>query len=125
MNLADKQLALFMTRGMSLEQWNKLGSLDREIKPYNRLAKEFKKIFIFSYGHKDDKLFRSSLQENVHIICRNKYIPSLLYSFLIPFIHNKILKNIDILKTNQMDGSWAPLIVKVLYKKFFYCSLWV
>lgn len=118
MDLKDKQLGLFMTRGMSLEQWNKLGSLAREIKPYNKLAIEFKKIYIFSYGLKDDKLFRSSLQENIQIIGRNKYIPSLLYSFLIPLIHNKILKNIDILKTNQMDGSWAAVLSKKIHKKF-------
>lgn len=118
MDLKDKQLGLFMTRGMSLEQWNKIGSLDREIKPYNKLAIEFKKIYIFSYGLNDDKFFRSSLQENIHIIDRYKYIPSLLYSFLLPFIHKKILKDIDIFKTNQMDGSWTAVLSKKIYNKF-------
>ena len=37
----DMKLALFFTCGMSLEKWAKIGSLSREIKPYQMLAKKF------------------------------------------------------------------------------------
>ncbi len=118
MGLSGKNFGLFMTRGMSLGKWAQIGTLEREIKPYNNLAKSFNTIYIFSYGLDDSQIFSAKLVENVKVVDRSRYVPVLLYSFLIPFIHRKILKNIDIFKTNQMDGSWAAVLAKKLYKKF-------
>lgn len=117
MGLQDKNLGLFMTRGMSLEKWAKLGTLAREIKPYNELAKDFKTIYIFSYGRRDSTLFAKDLASNLKVLPRPRHISVFLYSLLLPFIQKKTLKNIDILKTNQMDGSWAAVLAKKMYKK--------
>ncbi len=38
-------------------------------------------------------------------------------SFLVPFKIKHKLKNIDLLKTNQLMGSWIPIILKLLIKK--------
>jgi len=117
--LKEKTLALFFTRGISLREWDKRGLLDREVALYNNLAKSFKKIYFFTYGDKEDLDYREYLAENVIVIpnttslFRNKN----LYSFMLPFIHRKVLKQVDILKTNQMDGSWAAVIAKKLFKK--------
>lgn len=116
--LGKKTLALFFTRGMSLKEWDNRGLLDREIKWYNQLAKFFKRIYFFTYGNKGDLEYQELLAENIVIVpnssrLRNKNI----YSFLLPFIHRETLRKVDILKTNQMDGSWAAVIVKKLFKK--------
>ena len=39
-----------MTPGMSLEQWQSLGQLSRELNIYGRLGKKFEHIYIYSYG---------------------------------------------------------------------------
>lgn len=112
--LENKSLAVFFTRGLSFVRWDKLGMFEREIKIYQALSKEFKEIYFFSYGN--DEKYHKLFSENVKIVSKPKFVPSLFYSFLIPFIHYRILKNIDILKTNQMDGSWSAVITKKLFR---------
>lgn len=114
MNLKNKNLGFLMTRNMSLNIWDTLGIIDRELKPYKELAKHFNAIYIFSYGS-NDNIFSSHLPSNVIIISKPKFFNNLLYSFLLPLINRKIFKKLDIIKTNQMDGSWSA----VFAKKFF------
>jgi len=115
MEIRDKNFGLFMTRGMSLFKWGKIGMLTREIKPYQELALHFNNVFVFTYGDYEDKKYSNLFPKNVEIIVRPKYIPVFIYSFLLPFIHRKKIKNIKIIKTNQMDGSFPAVISKKLY----------
>lgn len=110
-----KILGLFLTRGISLSKWKEIGILEREIHPYFELAKNFKKIFIFSYGDKSDLEIAKDFPKNIEVVFNKTFLPSFLYSFLMPLIHKKVFKKIDILKTNQMDGSWAAVISKKLF----------
>jgi glycosyltransferase involved in cell wall biosynthesis len=117
MELKNKNLGLLMTRGMSLSKWDKIGNLDREIRPYLELSKIFKKIFIFTYGTRVDLKYQNLLPANIEIICRPKYIPTNLYFFLMPFVWANKFRQTDIIKTNQMDGSWTGVIAKKLFHK--------
>jgi glycosyltransferase involved in cell wall biosynthesis len=85
------KIALFLTRGMSLSKWEKIGTLDREIKPYLELAKTHD-ITIFTYG-------------------KDKPIKGLT---ILP-IWKSLFMKFDYLKTNQMDGSWMAVINKKLH----------
>ncbi len=114
MNLKNKNFALFFTRGLSLEKWEKFGMLNREIRTYQELAKEYENIYFFTYGINDAKYF-NILADNIKIIPKPKWIPSNLYSIFLPFVHRSLLKKISIIKTNQMDGSWAAVISKKLH----------
>jgi len=115
--LKQKTLALFFTNGVSLKIWDKVGNLNREIKPYNELSRYFNKIYFFTYGDKKDLEYQKNLSENI-IIRPNKWkTPSLLYSFLLPFFYKKELRECNILKTNQMSGSWSAMLVKLIYGK--------
>ena len=105
-----------MTRGMTLGGWDTLGMLYREIKPYQKLTESFSEICIFTYGDSSDLVYSSLFPKNIKIITRLSFLPMFIYSFLLPFIHRAKLKNTQILKTNQMDGSWAAVIAKKLYK---------
>lgn len=110
------KLALIFTRGVSLETWEKVGSLAREIRPYTELSKDFEKIYFFTYGTDEEK-YKTLLPSNISIISRPRFIPKNLYMFLMPLWHAKIFRSIDIIKTNQMDGSWAGVIAKKIFKK--------
>lgn len=115
--LKDKTLALFFTAGVSLKIWHDIGMIDREVAIYNELSKYFKHIYFFTYGDEEDLKLKNYLADNITIIPK-KYISNIfLYSFLIPFIHRKILKDADILKTNQMWGSWSAVLTKLIYRK--------
>lgn len=85
------KIALFLTRGMSLTKWEKIGTLDREIKPYLELAKEHD-ITIFTYGN-------------------DKPIKGLT---ILPIWRSLFMK-FDYLKTNQMDGALMAVLNKWLH----------
>jgi glycosyltransferase involved in cell wall biosynthesis len=115
--LKDKTLALFFTAGISLKTWHEVGSIDREVALYNELSKYFKHIYFFTYGGEEDLKFKSYLADNITIIPKRYISNNFLYSILIPFIYRKIFSDVDILKTNQMSGSWSAVLTKLIYRK--------
>ena len=54
LHLKNKKLAFFFTLGMSLELWEKIGTIKREVAIYNKLSYEFEKIYFFTYGNKNE-----------------------------------------------------------------------
>lgn len=117
MSLSDKTLALFFTRAVSLKTWDEVGNLEREIKPYNMLAKHFKEIYFFTYGDKQDLEYDKILAENIKIFPKKYNLSWPVYSLLLPFFYRKELKKADILKTNQIPGAWSAVFTKWLYRK--------
>lgn len=116
-SLKQKTLALFFTCGISLKTWAKVGNLEREIRPYRELAKYFQEIYFFTYGNVRDLEFQRFFPANIKIFPKPGRMPAILYSLLLPFFYRKALKKTDILKTNQMSGSWAAVLAKWFYKK--------
>jgi len=117
------KICLFFTYGISLKKWDELGIIDREIILYNNLVKRGAEVAFFTYGDEDDLSYASRIP-GIKIIpaymsCRNYKNKKLnfLHSFLLPLKFRKVLTQFDILKTNQMWGSWVPLIAKWLLGK--------
>ncbi len=115
--IKDKTLALFFTIRVSLKTWFDIGMIQREVAIYNELSKYFKRIYFFTYGSEDDLEFKSYLADNIIVIPKKYISNNLLYSLLIPLIHRKILRYVNVLKTNQMGGSWSAVLTKLLYRK--------
>ena len=115
--MKDKKLALFFTEGVSLKDWFETGMIDREVAIYNEFAKFFKKIYFFTYGGEEDLKFNDYLADNIVIIPKKYVSNNLLYSFMIPLIHHVVLKNVYILKTNQILGSWSAVLTKIIFRK--------
>jgi len=122
------KLALFFTRNVSLKLWADTGLFDREKLIYEQhlRRKNLEKVYWLTYG-KDDAAIADQLKSDnclhpdIVILPMPRFFCGafgrLLYSFLMPLIYSHILKSVDILKTNQMDGSWSAVITKWLYKK--------
>lgn len=111
-----KILSILFTYNTSLEDWEKNGSLDRELNIYKKLLSYFDKIYLITYGS-NDLVFQKQMPENVRILPKKYSLHNLLYSFLIPFVHKKIIKKSSWIKTNQMLGSWTAVLIKILFKK--------
>ena len=123
------KLVLFFSRGVSLDLWIEKGIFDREKLLYEQHLKNntLSKVYWFTYGKDDiklaDKLKKNGqLHQKIEIIQMSSTfnipkVGSYIYSVFIPFIHSNILKNSDIYKTNQTDGSWSAVIAKKLYNK--------
>jgi len=124
-------LSLLFTRGMSLELWVSLGLFDREKLLYEEHLKQnnLKKIYWFTYGTKDKEIAASlriqgALDKDIEVIqmpliFKGYKIGSFIYSLILPIIHKEIFNKSDILKSNQIDGSWSGLLASKLYNKPF------
>ncbi|MBN1457796.1 MAG: glycosyltransferase family 4 protein, partial [Sedimentisphaerales bacterium] len=122
------KLALFFTRNVSLKLWVDSGLFDREKLLYEEhLGREnLHKVYWLTYG-KDDAVIAEKLKSENRLNRNIVVLPmpaffrgwfgQLVYSLFMPFIHRSSIKNADILKTNQIDGSWSAVIAKLLYKK--------
>ena len=121
-------LALFFTRNVSLKLWIDTGLFDREKQLYEEHLRSghLQKVYWLTYGKNDAELaerLKSSgrLHPDVEVLSMSHFPPGkwgcLLYSFLMPLLHRHSLQAVDILKTNQMDGSWSAVIAKWLYRK--------
>ena len=118
------KVLLVFTFDYSLETWKTSGTLEKELKPY-KLLNELKNIeFIFvTYGDKNDKSIETKIK-NLKIIpvyeiinkTNSKFI-NYFKSFFLPFILKNQLKEVDIIKQNQLLGSWVSIILKQILKK--------
>lgn len=117
-------IALIFSYGVSIEAWRRNGSIHREIRPYIKLKKnnkinytfftfDLKREKNFVYKKKKFKLFTPYSKYRYF---QNKTI-RFISSFIYPFFVKKNFKDIDIIKTNQMWGSWTAIILKFILKK--------
>lgn len=121
------EVALFLTFDYSLKTWDESGTLNRELKIYKKLSESRGiKFKFFTYGNSEDlkylKIVKNS--EIIPIYSNQKIskykIIRYLNSFLIPLKLKKHLQSVDLIKQNQLMGSWVSIICSVLYKKPYY-----
>ena len=116
-------IALFFTYEISAKDWLVSGLLSREIELYKQILSKADIEFTFiTYGIDEDIEILSEFKK-IKVIPVGKYLKSknkivkFIQSLFIPFRVKKELKNIDLMKTNQLMGSWIPIILKLLLKK--------
>ena len=117
------KIIVFMTYGISMKKWEKIGILHRELRPYKIIAEKKKIKFIFvTYGAGDDYQF-SSIVPNSKIIPLYDQIKyskwktiRFLSSFIAPYRLKKDIYKDAIIKTNQIWGNWVPILAKYVWK---------
>ncbi len=117
------KLLVFFTYGISLKLWSDKGLLERELQLYKALSKDGVDVVFLTYGNKDDLLFEEycSPIQILPVYSRLRKpawkLFSAFQSFLVPFYFKQTFKDSNILKTNQMLGSWVAVVGKLLYRK--------
>jgi len=108
------EMAVFFTRGMSLEAWDRAGLLEREMAFYRQLSKQIGRVCFVTYGDADESRYRKDLS-SIEILSNRWSLPPNVYSVLAPCLHRAALKNVTIFKTNQINGGWCALVAKVCF----------
>jgi len=117
------RLLVFFTYGISLRLWSDKGLLERELQLYKALAKKGVDVTFLTYGDGSDLSFEESCSPvkilPVYSRLRKpkwKWL-AVIQSLLIPLYFKQAFKEADILKTNQMLGSWVAVVGKLFYRR--------
>jgi glycosyltransferase involved in cell wall biosynthesis len=107
---------LFFTRGLSLATWSEVGAFDREVALYRRLQRSGVKISFVTYGGRSDLELARRIPE-IEVRCNRWGFGPKLYERLLPWLHAKVFRRCDVLKTNQTDGADVALSVALRWRK--------
>jgi len=123
------KLALFFTRSVGLQAWVENGLFYREKLIYERHLSDgtLTGVTWLTYQSGDavmaGELHASGrLDRRIEVIERPCWFPGgwiggLLYSIVLPLLHFISLKRVDMLKTNQLDGAWAAVLARRIFRK--------
>lgn len=116
-------LLLLMTPNMSLEEWDQLGQLSRELNYYEAFCRRSGlKLLIFSYGRCDFRYV--SHHPDIEVLCMPSWIPgklpysvqNLLYHIWALVYYRSFFKKVLVSKTNQYTSYIFGLLLKACYK---------
>jgi glycosyltransferase involved in cell wall biosynthesis len=115
--MADSlKLTLFFTRGQSLHKWHTIGLFERELSLYQKLQKRNVEITFVTYGGAEDLGYVEQLS-NIKVLCNHWGLPKRLYALLLPLLHYRQLRSVDLFKTNQIHGADVALLAKFIHRK--------
>jgi glycosyltransferase involved in cell wall biosynthesis len=117
------RIILIFTYGISLRNWHETGIYEREMLFYQKLEEKYNISFTFlTYGDKSDEDYfygfsNSRVLPVYAFINKSRFKKvNLIKSIFIPFKLSKKLNESDLIKTNQLDGSWVAIILKKILK---------
>lgn len=117
-SLKDLHLVLFFTQGISLETWDRVGILEREIALYRALRPHLRRITFVTYGKGKEGRY-SKILNGIHLIYNRFGLPENWYLRTIPIFHPFLWRGCTILKSNQVEGAQAGLrMARTFGKKF-------
>lgn len=115
-------LLLLMTPNMSLEKWNELGQLSRELSYYTKLTQKADlNLIIYTYGRNDAPFIKEFPQ--ISILNMPDWIPvsipfrlqNLLFNFSSLFYYRSYFRRVVFSKTNQFSASGFGLVLKIVF----------
>jgi len=114
-------IILIFSYGISLKKWDEAGIIDRELHLYKELERKYNIYFTFvTFGDEQDEKYSNKIT-NLKIVPIYKYIKfsnlriiNFIKTLYFPFKTYKIFNNADLIKTNQLNGSWVGIVLKSL-----------
>ncbi len=119
-DLSQKRIALCFTQGVSLRSWSETGLFDREVDLYNRLCAHIKGVNFLTYGDRTDLAYTAQLNDGIQIYPnRNKILrkASRRWQRVLYLQHRSVLRDSDIIKTNQIAAAPLALHAKTTFGK--------
>ncbi len=109
-------LMLLFTRGSSMRSWDSVGMFERETALYRRLARRLSGVRFLTYGDNGEHEYQERLN-GIDIVANERGLGPTKFSVLAPFLHRKEFREVQVIKTNQLDGAWMGVIAKLLFRK--------
>ncbi|NLH48906.1 MAG: glycosyltransferase family 4 protein [Myxococcales bacterium] len=119
MRLTNVKLGLFLSYGMSLAGWERLGLFARESAVYQALTSSLAEIALVTYGDKSDEAYKKRLGD-IRVVCNRQGLPLGEYTqHLAAMLKPIFMSNTAVFKSNQVQGSDVAMrMAQALNKKF-------
>ncbi len=117
-------ILLIKTFPLSLNEWNKVGIIDRELELFKSISTDEKFNYtIGTFGDLSDLKY-SEKTKPIKIIpffqgflsVKSPFL-KYIYSFFLPIIYKKNFKEFKIIQSNQFWGSWILILSKLILRK--------
>jgi glycosyltransferase involved in cell wall biosynthesis len=118
MSLKDLHIAVFFTRGVSLQMWDKQGMLGREVALYKALLDHVAGITFVTYGTAADLGYKETLS-GINIQCNRWQLPLPLYERLLQSWVARRWPKSTLVKSNQVMGADVALEAARISKRHF------
>lgn len=112
------KLGVLLPIGSSLANLRKTGQETRFLKYYlENYSRAFDRTAVFSYERESHRLLK-----NAFLIPNENKEHRFIYSFLMPFVHRRIIKAIDVFRVMQLSGCLPAILIKIFFKKPFFAT---
>ena len=118
------KVVYFFTYGYTLKIWEESGSLEREFRFFKYLNENYGvKFTLVTYGDELEHKYVDNI-DYLNVVPIYEYLKfhksklvRYLYSFAIPFKIKKTIGEFDLIKQNQLLGSWVTILFKLTTRK--------
>ncbi|MBI4341823.1 MAG: glycosyltransferase family 4 protein [Candidatus Omnitrophica bacterium] len=115
-DLSKTALTLFLTGGVSLGTWKAIGSLNREIELYRRLAPRLRRVSLVTYGGGRDADLRGRIEPIESLaVSWSPWHPATTRELVARY--GGQLRDTDVIKTNQIRGADIALAAARRFRK--------
>lgn len=110
------RVAVFLTRGISLQKWAAAGMLERELAVYRDARFRDTQVALLSYGGVDELQLLNG--DTIPSVLPNRWgLNATLYSVAAPLLQRRTLREATVFKTHQLNGAWTGAIAKWMFRK--------
>lgn len=106
--IGQVNLVLFMTGGMSLAAWDRIGMFEREVALYRALRPHLGGVRIVTYGDREDLALAERLP-GIDVTCNRLGLSAAAYRFLVARVVPRTWRRPAVVKTNQVPGADTAL----------------
>lgn len=111
-------LGLFFTLGVSLRQWDQMGTLERELALYRALKRHVRQIIFVTYGGLRDLGYGGKIA-GIRVISNVLRLPSRIYAGTVSRLLAKAYGEGVIFRSNQLQGAEIPMETARRYGRKF------
>lgn len=105
-----------ISSSVTLELYDNVGMLERELALYNKLATYIDKVYLVTNGGSSERQYDHLLAKDVELVVNDIIPHGIPFSFSLPFAKPGIFRETDIIKTNQIKASWAAALASICHE---------
>ncbi len=111
--MTDRTVILVFSYGTTLEDWRRLGLLERQAALLDALRERFSRVVLMTYGGPADAAI--SAGPRVEVCTRPRWCPRPLYAVLAPWLHRRVYRSARVCYAQQLSAAITVAAGKLMF----------